>query len=185
MATLAPPLPIHRLDTETYNRMVASGALEGEPVELLDGWLIDMSPHSAEHATVIRRLMRHLAGAEAWPQAQLPLEVPPDAMPEPDLALIEHEPPAGEHPRAALLVVEVAVTSHELDRGVKASVYARAAVPTYWLIDVPGKAVEVRSEPGPEGYARCETYRVGALVPAPADGVADLDVAALFARSSG
>ncbi|HEY7961025.1 MAG TPA: Uma2 family endonuclease [Solirubrobacteraceae bacterium] len=182
MATQAlTPLPIHRLGTEAYNRMVASGALDGEPVELLDGWLVEMSPHSAEHAMAIRRLMRHLAGAEAWPQAQLPLEVPPDAMPEPDLALIEHEPPAGRHPRTALLAVEVAATSHDVDRGVKASLYARAGVPVYWIVDVPGKAVEVRTEPGPDGYRHCEIYRLGAAVPSPAAGVADLDVAVLFA----
>jgi hypothetical protein len=36
----APSLPIHRLDVETYGQMVASGALEGEPVELLEGLLV-------------------------------------------------------------------------------------------------------------------------------------------------
>jgi Uma2 family endonuclease len=180
-AATAPSLPIHRLDVETYNQMVASGALEGEPVELLEGLLVEvMSPQSPAHAAVIEELERHFASAEARLRTQLPLEVLPDSEPEPDLALVAEKPPPGRHPRTALLVVEVAVTSHEADRGVKAKQYATASVPTYWLIDVPGKAVEVRSDPGPAGYGRCEIYKVGDRVPSPAEGVAELDVGALL-----
>lgn len=32
----ASTLPLHRIDVETYNRMVACGALEGRRVELID-----------------------------------------------------------------------------------------------------------------------------------------------------
>jgi Uma2 family endonuclease len=79
-----------------------------------------------------------------------------------------------------LLVVEVAVTSHFVDRGVKERLYAQIGVPTYWLVDVPGRAIEVRSDPGPEGYRHCEIYGVGATVPSPAKGVSDLEVGSLF-----
>lgn len=41
--------------------------------------------------------------------------------------------------------------------------------------------MEVRSDPGPQGYRRCEVYRAGERVPSPAEGVAELDVASLFA----
>jgi len=51
---------------------------------------------------------------------------------------------------------------------------------TYWLVDVPGRAVEVRSDPGPDGYQRCEIYKAGDCVPLPAEGVAELDVSALL-----
>lgn len=37
-------LPVHHFDADVYGRMVASGALDGEPVELLDGILCEMSP---------------------------------------------------------------------------------------------------------------------------------------------
>ena len=39
---------------------------------------------------------------------------------------------------------------------------------TYWIVDVPAKAVEVRTEPGPKGYGRCEIYGLGTEVPSPA-----------------
>jgi Uma2 family endonuclease len=186
MAThTAESLPIHRLDVETYNRMVDSGALEGQPVELLDGLLVEMSPHSPDHATVVRRLLRHLAGAPGWLQVQLTLEVPPHDSPEPDIALLAYEPPPGCHPRTALLVAEVAVTSQRLDRDTKARLYALAGVPTYWLIDVPRKTVEVRTDPRAERYLHCESYEVGTQVPSPAPGVEDLDVAWLLDKVQG
>ncbi len=41
-------LPLHRLDMETYERMLASGALESMDVELLDGLLIDQERSRAD-----------------------------------------------------------------------------------------------------------------------------------------
>lgn len=183
MATLAADaVPILRLDTETYNRMVGSGALDGQPVELIDGLLVEhMSPQGPEHAAIVERLTRHFASAREWLRIQLPLEVPPDSEPEPDLALIDHEASPTQHARTAMLVAEVAVTSHSIDRGSKATLYARAGVPSYWLVDVPAQAVEVRTEPGSDGYRRCEIFRGRTCIPSPAAGVGDLDVAALFA----
>jgi Uma2 family endonuclease len=177
-----PPATLHRLDTESYNRIVDSGVLEGQPVELIDGFLVEhMSPQSLEHAGLIARLTRHLASADGWLRVQLPLEVPPDSEPEPDLAVVEQEPSFKEHTRSARLVVEVSVSSHRLDRGAKARLYARAGVPTYWVVDVPARAVEVYTRPERERYLDREIYRPGACLPSPAPGVAELDVAALFA----
>jgi Uma2 family endonuclease len=170
----------HRLDTDTYNRMVETGALEGEPVELLDGLLIEMSPQGDSHITAIMRLTRHFRTAKAWLMVQLPLEARPSSEPEPDLALVRGDSPSWQHPRDALLTVEIAVTSHKKDRGKKLQIYARAGVPIYWLVDVPGRAVEVRTGPGSNDYDHCEVYEVGASVPSPAEGVPDLDVAWLF-----
>jgi Uma2 family endonuclease len=174
---------LHRLDTETYNRMVATGALEDEPVELLDGLLVEMSRQGPSHYAAIMRLTRHLATARAWLGVQGPLEIKPDSEPEPDLALIEGEPSSEHLPRRALLAVEVAVTTHSKDRKAKGPIYARNGVPTYWLVDVPGRTVEVRTEPSSRGYKRREIYKLSDRVPSPAEGVAGLDVAWLFDES--
>jgi Uma2 family endonuclease len=176
---------IHRLDVGTYERMVASGALESRRIELLEGLLVEVSPHGPDHARVLEELTGRLAGSRLRMRVQMPLEAGWGALPEPDLLLIEGQPPPGRHPRTALLVVEVSVTSHKADRGEKADMYAGAPIPTYWLVDVPGRAVEVRTEPGPDGYGRCEIYKAGDRVPSPAEGVEDLDVAALLEDLSG
>lgn len=176
----ATTLPVHRLDLDTYDQMVESGALEGERVELLQGLIVDMSPQSPAHARVIAMLTKHFARTRAYLRVQLPLAVPPDSEPEPDVAVVAEKPSADRHPRTALLVIEVAVSSHAIDRGVKSQLYARAGVPVYWLIDVPRRVIEVRTRPGADGYEHCETYPEGACVPTPVDDVEALDVAALL-----
>jgi Uma2 family endonuclease len=179
-------LQLHRLDVETYNRIVDSGALEGAHVELLDGLVVEMSPQGPRHSLVITRLTRHFAPVRRWwTCVQAPLEVRPDSEPEPDLYVLDAEPHPDRHPHTALLAIEVAVTSQMIDRNVKAAKYARADIPTYWLIDVPGRTVEVRTDPGPDGYAACEIYAPPACVPCPLAGVADLDVGALLAGVGG
>jgi len=187
MAMLAAAaVPILRLDTEIYNRMVESGALDGQPVELIDGLLVEhVSPQGPEHAAIVERLTRHFASAREWLRVQLPLEVRPDSEPEPDLALVDHEASPKQHARTAVLVVEVAVTSHLIDRDSKAALYARAGVPVYWLVDVPARAVEVRTEPASDGYRRCEVFVEGVCAPSPVAGTEDLDVTALFAGVEG
>jgi Uma2 family endonuclease len=171
---------IHRLDVGTYERMVASGALGDRRIELLEGLPVEVSPHGPDHARVLEELTGRLASPDVRLRVQMPLEARWDALPEPDLLLTKSEPPLGRHPRTALLAVEVAVTSHREDRGEKADLYAGAPIPTYWLVDVPGRTVEVRTDPGPRGYGRCELYGIGASVPSLAEGVPDLDVASLF-----
>lgn len=173
-------LPIHRLDLDTYNKIVASGALDGQRVELLDGVLAEMSPQSPAHANLIERLMDHFAAARLPVRVQMPIEVAPDSEPEPDIALLAERPPVMEHPRTALLVIEVAVSSQATDRDTKAMLYARAAVPVYWLIDVPARTVEVYTQPGENGYSRCERFGVDAKLPCALEGVADIDLQALF-----
>lgn len=175
-------LPVHRLGVDAYNQIVASGVLEGERVELLEGVLVEMSPPSPDHTAVVTALMRHFARAPRWwMQVQGPLQLGARSEPQPDIAVAAHRPAPGEHLRAALLVIEVAVGSQRIDRGVKARLYARAGIPTYWLVDVPARTFEVRTEPGPDGYGRCEIYPEGSVLPSPLAGVEDLDIAALLA----
>jgi Uma2 family endonuclease len=184
-AAPATTLPLHRLDVDTYNRIVASGALEGEHVELLDGTIVDMSPQSPSHAAVVEKLTRHFAAAPGRLRVQLPLEVRPDSEPEPDLAIIEEPAMPGQHPRTATLVIEVAISSQPIDRNVKARLYARADIPTYWLIDVPAQTVAVHTKPGEQGYQSIKPYGRGETVPCPLDGVDDLDIATLLANVAG
>jgi Uma2 family endonuclease len=171
---------IHRLDVGTFERMVASGELEGRPIELLEGLLVKVSPEGPEHALVISSLTAFLASARGRLDVQLPLETQWGSLPEPDLMLTDGKRSPHRHPRTALLVIEVAVSSLDRDRETKAGMYASAPVLIYWLVDGPARTIEVRTEPGPQGYGRCEIYGLGTKVPSPAEGVGDLDVTELF-----
>ena len=51
------------------------------------------------------------------------------------------------HPSRPALLVEVADTSLESDRDYKGSLYARARVPEYWIVNLVDSVLEVYREP--------------------------------------
>jgi Uma2 family endonuclease len=168
-------LALHRIDEARFDQIVASGALGEVRVELIDGLLVDMSPPSPEHDGIIERLTMHLARAEGrGPRVQLSIAVSDFSVLLPDLSLVDGPISFTSRPRTARLVIEVAVTSHWLDSGRKAELYAEAGVEEYWIVDVPGRCVEVRRG------GELRTYRRGETVPSPAPGVPELSVDALF-----
>lgn len=73
--------------------------------------------------------------------------------PEPDLAVVRLDRPRDQHPKSALLIVEISDSSLRKDLGIKARVYAAADVPTYLVLDVRRSRAHVHTEPGPDGYS--------------------------------
>lgn len=145
---------IRRFTAEEAMRMVDAGILgEDEPVQLLDGVLVAMSPEGPEHAYAITRLSERLR--EAYPGRERILEEKPLAvgtysLPEPDVAVVRgdagtyaHRHPAGTE---TVLVVEVAFSSQRGDRR-KASIYAAGGVEVYWLLDLAARRLELHTMP--------------------------------------
>lgn len=179
MASTAPP-GVHLLDRDEYDRMVQRGALDGLPVELIDGFLAHMSPQGPRHVALVQALVRVFAGHLDLMRVQMPLAAGVRSEPELDLALVGHSDPE-RHPSTAMLVVEVAVTSQDQDEH-KAATYAGAAVPLYWLVDGSARQVIVFTEPGPVGYERRVTLSGDDPLEAPVATEA-LTVDGLFARA--
>jgi Uma2 family endonuclease len=171
---------VHRLSTEEYERVVRTGALEEMPVELLDGLLVDMSPQGERHHRAIGKLIRLFASRIDLLRVQASLAAGEGWVPEPDVALVEHDPDPDVRPRTAPLVVEVAVTSQVRDAR-KAPVYARAGIPTYWIVDLPAGVVRVHTAPGPDGYASVVSTSGDDVLDAGVEGVEPTTVAALLA----
>lgn len=77
-------------------------------------------------------------------------------------------------PEDVALIVEVADSTLERDRGVKRIVYARAGIPVYWIIKVLERVLEVYCDPSGPGedtdYRRRRDYGVSDLVPVVIDG---------------
>ena len=70
--------------------------------------------------------------------------------PTPDLFLARPSPADPPLGGDALLAIEVAVTSQAYNRS-KASTYARGEVQELWLLDVPGRCLELHCQPQPRG----------------------------------
>jgi Uma2 family endonuclease len=166
----------HRFTVDDVFAMLDHGALDrAEHVQLLDGVLVDSPPQGFPHLRATSRIHRLLIdrlGPTRAVLSQGSLLLPPDSMPEPDVAVLLR--PITDYsalPRGTdcLLVVEVAVTSHALDVH-KARLYAAGGVPCYWLVDVPGRRVLVHELPRATGYHRVTTWESGEAVPLPEGG---------------
>jgi Uma2 family endonuclease len=130
------------------------------------------------HATAIGVVGAVLNAAlpSGWSvRMQAPIALDEESQPEPDVAIVAgaHADYRKSHPSRVALVVEVAEISLGLDRGVKASLYARGGVQDYWIVNLVERAVEVHRDPVPNPSAPCGwQYRtVGRIVP---PGVASL-----------
>lgn len=151
LEVFAVPGLVRPIAVAEYHRMFDAGILtEDERVELLEGVIVSMPPHGPSHAHAIERLTRALArkvSDDLRVRPQLPLTLG-TSEPEPDIAVVTDDEAraAPRHPRAALLVVEVAADSLSTDRTTKAAIYARARIPEYWIINVADRSVEVYSD---------------------------------------
>jgi Uma2 family endonuclease len=187
MVVLERDEPLRRLTVLDYHRMIDLGILtEDDKVELLDGAIVAMSPEGPPHRAVIDRLNRFLVlaveGSGLTVRVAGPITLPPWSEPEPDLALIDTADVSfAAHPRSAHLVVEVAVSSLRRDRRRKARIYAEAGIAEYWIVDVEGLAVEVRSAPSAGGYADLRVVRPPDPVTTRAATLPPLDLVGLLA----
>ncbi len=155
-------LPLHPLSVADVEAMVGAGILdERDHVELLDGVLVAMSPQGSPHAYAIRELATLAFPVAATAGLRLSIQAPldvgsPISLPEPDLAIV---PITGrdDHPRNALLVVEMGATSLRIDLVRKARIYATGGVPEYWVLDVERRALVVHRTPVHSCYTDIRT----------------------------
>lgn len=144
---------VRRWTRDEYEKMLEAGVFSpDERVELIDGEILNMTPQKSAHATAIRLTedaLRTAFGAGHDVRTQLPLAIDPYSEPEPDVAVVSGRPRDYRlaHPTMALLIVEVADATLRHDRKRKGSLYARAGVPEYWIVNVLDRRLEVYRDP--------------------------------------
>jgi Uma2 family endonuclease len=185
--TAAPPMPapeflegagFRRFTIDEYHQMIRDGILiDGEPIELLEGWMVKKMSHGTPHDAALQALFKRLlrlspAGWDVRGQSAVTLPTD-DSEPEPDFAIVRGDETnyRTRHPgpNDIGLVVEVSDSSLRVDRSGKARIYARAGIPVYWVVNVVDKVIEVYTQPsGPTEqptYAKRDDYPVGTAVP--------------------
>jgi Uma2 family endonuclease len=146
---------LRRFKRVEYERLAEVGLFcPGEKLELIDGLLLVREPHGTPHATAITlglEALRAVFGAGWVARIQLPIALDEDSEPEPDLVIVRGEARdfSRAHPSSVALVVEVADSSLSFDRSDKASLYARAGVADYWIVNLIDRIVEVHRDPQP------------------------------------
>jgi len=141
-----------------YDRLIEIGIFRpGDKVELLGGQLCVSEPQNNPHAMAISLGLEVLQKAlvPGWHvRVQLPIALDDESEPEPDLAIVPGGPrDYVDHPSKPALVVEVADSSLALDREHKGSLYARARLPEYWIVNLVDRVLEVYRDPGPDASA--------------------------------
>jgi len=152
----------HRITVSSYHKMAETGILsETDRVELIEGEIIDMAPIGSRHAFVLTRLARLFtlaAGERYWVSTQNPVRLDEHSEPQPDLALLK----PGNYmdrlpsPEDVLLIVEIADSSIDYDRGVKLDLYARHGIPEVWLLDLSGNRLYLHRKPADGQYQLVE-----------------------------
>ena len=138
-----------RWTRDEYYRLAEEGWFNGQRVQLIQGEIINMPPQGHKHTQVYLRALNIILDifGGKYVRPQLPLNVPGESDPEPDLAVtLESLEYYRDHPVTALLVIEVADSSIQLDRR-KANLYAAAGVRDYWIANVNTKRLEIFRDP--------------------------------------
>ncbi len=169
--------PIYRLRVDEYEHLTASGFWnEDADIELLEGCLVPKMPKPPLHdgsIGIISELLQRRA-LPGWMIRHHSSVVTTDSVPMPDLSIVRGAPGSYRlrHPRGSDVgvVIEVAVSSTDHDRK-KAAIYARAAAPEYWIVNLDDWQLERMTQPQEDGtYASTEIFKADSEVPVILDG---------------
>jgi len=182
--------PASRHDAESYFALAEEGLIAPDDrTELLDGVIVAMAPQSPMHAAGVYRVEQALRAAfppETVIRTQMSFVAGAASVPEPDLAVLcgQEDDYVTRHPSAALLVVEVAVTTVAQDRLTKARIYAGAGVKNYWIVQPEQEWVEAYTDVRAKQRVYGSCSRVGPGQSLTLDGAPEILVAAstLFPR---
>ncbi len=146
----------------------ASGILDQQNLELIDGELIDKAGKKRPHVNALVKMTVWLLKVfrEDRVNPETPMDMAPEDNPsnEPQPDLIVLNRPSDEfksappQPDDVALVVEIADTTLRFDLTVKAGLYARAGIAEYWVLDLNARRLIVHREPDPAGYRSVIAY---------------------------
>lgn len=188
-APLSPPLiPVSpelaarltRLTVAQYDCMIENGTInDAEGVELIEGLLVTKMGRNRPHIQAGKKGLETLLkpAPAGWHVAKEDPVVAPDwSKPEPDLAIvrgrIEDYSTRDVTASDLGLVMEIADSSLAEDRDVMGRLYAAGGIPTYWIVNLVDRQVEVHADPDPAGGYRAKAvFQPHEEIPVALDGV--------------
>jgi Uma2 family endonuclease len=152
------PLTLRRWTRAEYDRLVELGVFEDEPIELIAGHLVVAEPKGSYHTSAVSQAeyaIRAMLPPGWIVRTQAPISLNDDSEPEPDLVTVPGRPAdyRDAHPTRPALAVEIADSSLAFDRDAKGSLYARAGIQDYWIVNLVDRVLEVYRDPAPDPAA--------------------------------
>jgi hypothetical protein len=193
--SMEPPFgaPLVRFTAERYEELTRQGLFGPEDkIELIDGYLVEKMPQNLAHMFLVdlfSEIFFRILPAKWTARCQLGVRLSSDTVPEPDVAIVpgpKRRYVKGKPTRKDIaLVIEVADSSLRYDRTTKQRIYARDRLPAYWIVNIPGRLVEVYTEPKAgrsPAYQKREEFGPATRVPVVllGDKVAEIAVDELF-----
>lgn len=166
-------LPV-KLRLEDYLRLDDAGAFaDYRKTELIDGEIFFMNAQHRPHARIKSRLHVLLAAAlldqgKGWEAiVEGSIAIPPNSSPEPDIVVTSEPDGQGLIPLESVkLIIEVSDATLDFDMTRKMAMYARNAVPEYWVVDVEKRAIHQMWTPQGEDYAERRKVAFGSEIAA-------------------
>ena len=157
-----------------YDRLTKRGFFEqlrNRRVELIRGEMRQMSPPGPRHEEVVDALSEwsheqvDLTAVRIRVQSSVGLPEL-DSVPLPDVAWVRRRSYRKARPEGAdvFLVIEVADSSRNYDRGAKAKLYAEAGIADYWVVNLRDSSIEVFRDPQDGLYQSHEVFDRGHTV---------------------
>jgi Uma2 family endonuclease len=180
-------LPLRQFDADEYMAMVEAGVFEPRGrVELIGGYVVDMSPANSEHNYVIMRLNELFV--PLMPQFKLLIQgtmrVDQRNVFDPDFALLrlreQSYKVALPTPADIALLVEVSGSTLLKDTGVKLPIYAKYGIQEYWIADLDREILIAHRQPSGKAYAYRQEYAAGSNIAPLAAPEVSIAVADIF-----
>ncbi len=153
---------------EEYHLMGEMGILKEKHIELINGEIVNMSPIGSKHAAHVDKivaLFSQFIQGKAILRIQSPFVLDSLSEPEPDVMLLQPRKDfySDKHPGAndISLLIEVAQSSLDYDREVKLPLYASAAIPEVWIVNLQDYVLEIYSHPKENAYAKKVVKKLG------------------------
>jgi Uma2 family endonuclease len=149
-------------------------------VELIEGVVVQMPAQKNLHALSIKltdHALETAFGPGYWVRVQASLDLSPLSVLDPDLAVVKGSPRdhnTPDNPTTAQLVVEVSETTLRYDRIGKSSLYARAGIADYWIVNLVEQLLEVHRNPVPDSSQQFGYGYADVLILKPTDYVTPL-----------
>ncbi len=165
----------YRFSVAQFEQMIKEGIFgEEEHVELIDSEVVVMTPFNHPYAVAVSNLefiFREMLDRKAYVWAQQPVVLDDNSRPQPDVALLKWRDdryiPHAPLSQDVLLLIEVADTSLREDRKQKHSLYARAGIAEYWIVNLRDGVIEVYSKPVGSEYKDERKAKRGDVVELP------------------
>jgi len=170
------PLTIRRWNRAEYDRLVDLGVFDNEPLELIGGQLIVAEPKGEYHSSAVNAVeyaVRAVLPAGWIVRTQAPVSLDDESSPELDVVVVPGRPAdyRHAHPARPPLAIEVSDSSLAFDRQQKGSLFARAGLEDYWIVNLVDRVLEVHRDPAADvsavfgwRYRSVVVLRPGAVV---------------------